>query len=257
MCIRDRHDTMIIDGPCVVDNLDPDDLPDELRPRFIGNQVSTCFNLAYSYRDEVYVGLPDACFKIIRYWTIIDWCYASLYGVDAALATAVHFTHYIKVRNTIPPVFAPIADILAVSEDTSCDEEFVTLTNTATDDCTPTNLLKYSYKIDLNYAVNGTPTWDYFGQGNNASRILPIGVHRVCFYATDLCGNVGESCLIVTVINRKKPTPVAHHLVTEIMPSTGMITLPAIFFDAGSFSNCGGPLLYLSLIHISEPTRPY
>lgn len=238
------QDTMIIDGPCVIDNLDPDDLGPNLRPQFIGDPVSTCFNLAYNHYDEVYYGLSDACFKIIRYWTIIDWCYASLYGVDAALATAVHFTQVIKVKNTIDPIFAPIADILAVSEDTSCDEEFVTLINTATDDCTPANLLKYNYKIDLNYAVNGTPTWDYFGQGNNASRILPLGVHRVCFYATDHCGNVGESCLIVTVVNEKKPTPVAHHLVTEIMPSTGMITLPAWFFDAGSFANCGGPLIF-------------
>ncbi|MBK9022467.1 MAG: T9SS type A sorting domain-containing protein [Saprospiraceae bacterium] len=238
------NDTMIIDGPCVVDNLDPDDLPDAQRPIFLLDQVTTCFNLAYNHRDEVYYGLPDACFKIIRYWTIIDWCYASTYGLEAALETAVHFTSIIKVRNTVAPVFAPIADILAVSEDTDCFQELVSVSNSATDDCTPTNQLKYNYKIDYNYSTSGTPTWDAVGQGNNASGLYPLGVHRVCFYATDLCGNVGESCLIVTVINRKKPTPVAHHLVTEIMPSTGTITLPAIFFDAGSFANCGGPLQY-------------
>lgn len=237
-------DTMIVDGPCTVDNLEPDDLPAHFRPQFLGDPVSACFNLAYNYRDEVYQGLPDACFKIIRYWTIIDWCYASVYGLDAALETAVRFTQVIKVKNTVAPVFAPLADITAVSDDLDCFQEYVSVANTATDDCTPANLLSYSYKIDYNYAVNGTPTWDVQGSGNNASGIYPLGTHRVCFYATDHCGNIGESCIIVTVINQKKPTPVAHHLVTEIMPSSGTITLPAYFFDAGSFANCGGPLKF-------------
>lgn len=238
------RDTMIVDGSCLVENLDPEDLPDLYSPQFLGDPVSECFNLAYNHRDELYVGLPDACFKIIRYWTIIDWCYASVYGLDAALETAVRYTQVIKVKNTVAPVFAPIANITAVSEDLDCFQEYVVVTNSATDDCTPANQLRYNYKIDYNYAVNGTPTWDVQGTGNNASGIYPLGVHRVCFYATDLCGNVGESCLTVTVINEKKPTPVAHHLVTEIMPSTGTITLPAHFFDAGSFANCGGPLKY-------------
>ena len=237
-------DLMIVDGTCNVTDLDPDDLDDIYRPRFKNDPVSECFILAYSYKDELYTQVSDACFKIIRYWTIIDWCYAEVYGIDAALETGVRFTQIIKVKNTVAPEFAPIADMTICSNDETCDTEYVTVSNTATDDCTADNLLRYNYRVDYNYAVNGVPTWDRTGTGNNASGVYPLGTHRVCFYATDLCGNVAESCVIVTVNNCKKPTPVAHMLVTEIMPSTGTIGLPAWYFNAGSFSACGGPLKY-------------
>lgn len=250
-------DTMFVDGPCVVDNLQPDDLPAQFTPRFIGNPVTTCFNLAYSYHDEVFYGVQDACFKIIRTWKVMDWCYASVYGIDAALATAATFHHVIKVKNTIAPVFAQVADITAISQDSDCFNEYVSVSNTATDDCTPANLINYSYKIDYNYAVNGVPTWDKQGSGNDASGLFPLGVHRVCFYATDHCGNVGESCIIVTVLNQKKPTPVAHHLVTEIMPSAGMIVLPAWYFDAGSFANCGGPLKFSFSSDVNDTLKTF
>lgn len=250
-------DTMFVDGPCVVDNLQPDDLPAQFSPRFIGSTVTTCFNLAYSYHDEVFYGVQDACFKIIRTWKVMDWCYASVYGIDAALATAAQFTQVLKIKNTIKPTFAQIADITAISQDSDCFNEFVTVSNTATDDCTPTNLINYSYKVDYNYNPNGLPTWDRQGSGNNASGIYPLGIHRVCIYATDHCGNVGESCITVTVINRKKPTPVAHHLVTEIMPTAGMIVLPAWYFDAGSFANCGGPLKYSFSSDVNDTLKTF
>lgn len=238
------RDTMIINGTCTVDGLEPDDLGDLYKPRFTLSPVTTCFNLAYNYRDEVYYGAEDACFKIIRYWTIMDWCYASVYGLDAALSTAVKFTQMIKVKNDVAPVFEPLADFTAISEDLDCFKELVQVSNIAHDDCTPDNLLTYKWKIDLNYSVSGPATWDYSGSGNSISRELPLGVHRICFYATDHCGNVGESCIKVTVVNKKKPTPVAVELVTEIMPSAGTITLPAWFFNIHSFANCGGPLKF-------------
>lgn len=251
------RDTMIVNGTCTVDGLQPDDLAAEYSPRFTLSPVTTCFNLAYNYRDEVYYGADDACFKIIRYWTIMDWCYASVYGLDAALATAVHFTQMIKVKNEVAPTFDPLADITAISEDSDCFNEFVQVSNIAHDDCTPDNQLTYKYKIDLNYSVSGPATWDYTGSGNAIARNFPIGVHRICFYATDHCGNVGESCIILTVINRKKPTPVAHMLVTEIMPTAGTITLPAWYFDAGSWANCGGPVWFSFSSNVNDTLHTF
>ncbi len=238
------RDTMIVNGTCTVDGLQPDDLGDLYKPRFIYTTVTTCYNLAYNFWDEVFVGADDACFKIIRHWTIMDWCYASVYGLDAALTTAVKFTQMIKVKNDIAPVFEPLADFTVVSQDLDCFKELVQVSNIAHDDCTPDNQLSYRYKIDLNYSVSGPATWDITGSGNSVSKELPLGVHRICFYATDHCGNVGESCVKVTVVNKKKPTPVAVELVTEIMPSAGTITLPARFFNIHSFANCGGPLWF-------------
>ncbi len=253
------HDTTIINGTCVVDGLDPDDLGDLYRPRFAyyNDSISNCYDLAYNYRDEVYHIVDNACFKILRYWTIIDWCYAAEYGIDEALATAVKFTQVIKVMNNIAPTFSPIADFEVCSNDLTCESELVTVTASANDDCTPANLLKYEWRIDLNYSVSGVPTWDIYGNGNTISRELPLGVHKICFYATDGCANVSEECFVVTVKNCKKPSPVAHRLVTEIMPSSGNITLPARYFDAGSFSSCGGPVRFSYSSNVNDTLRTW
>ena len=30
--------------------------------------------IAISYDDVVYTAVPDACYKIVRHWSIINWC---------------------------------------------------------------------------------------------------------------------------------------------------------------------------------------
>ncbi|HQW55305.1 MAG TPA: T9SS type A sorting domain-containing protein [Saprospiraceae bacterium] len=254
---RAPHDTIIINGACAVDDLSPDALGDFYRPIYLDESVSRCYNLAYSYRDELYQIVDGACFKILRYWTVIDWCYAAEYGIDAALETAVRYTQTIKVMNNIPPVLPVIADFTLCSNDLTCLSERLDISTSATDDCTPANLIRYQYRIDLNYSASGVATWDYTGNGNHINQELPLGVHRVCFYATDGCSNVAESCFTITVKNCKKPTPVAHMLVTEIMPSSGSITLPVRYFNAGSFSACGGKIRLSFSSDVNDTLRTF
>jgi len=245
MFFDDPADTTIINGACSVDDLSPDALGDRFKPRFrLDSFGINCFNLAYNYKDEVYQIVDGACFKIIRTWTVIDWCWAERYGIESALNHAAVFTHVIKVMNNIAPSFTPIADFELVSDDATCTYEQLDISAIAHDDCTTDNLLKYDYRIDLNYSSSGVPTWDRYGLGSRIVQDLPLGKHRICFRATDGCTNSTEMCFVVTVVNRKKPSPVAHTLVTEIMPSTGSITLPAYYFDAGSFSACGGSVRF-------------
>jgi hypothetical protein len=40
-------------------------------PRFFGED---CELLGFTYEDEIFDVVPDACFKIERTWTIINWC---------------------------------------------------------------------------------------------------------------------------------------------------------------------------------------
>ncbi|MBN8680193.1 MAG: hypothetical protein J0M29_18355 [Chitinophagales bacterium] len=40
-------------------------------PKFFGED---CELLGFSYEDEIFTVVPDACFKIERTWTIINWC---------------------------------------------------------------------------------------------------------------------------------------------------------------------------------------
>ncbi len=46
-------------------------LPDFGEPEIINE---TCELIAVSYEDQVYTAVPDACYKIVRTWTVINWC---------------------------------------------------------------------------------------------------------------------------------------------------------------------------------------
>ncbi|NNE30234.1 MAG: T9SS type A sorting domain-containing protein, partial [Saprospiraceae bacterium] len=140
----------------------------------------------------------------------------------------------------------------------------VTISQSVSDDCTPGSLLVVNFKVD----VNDDGTYDYLGSnqsqypypnpGNlpivNANYTetpigfditidglsLPVGQHSVFWAAEDLCSNVATCTSLLTVEDCKLPTPKAiNGLVVETMPATQSITLPAEWFSADSYDNCG------------------
>ena len=253
------RDTTITNGACNIDNLTPDDLGDLYKPRPKFNTTNHCFNLAYSFSDEVFYSVDGVCFKIIRHWKVIDWCLAAEYGTQYAIDHGLEWHQLIKVMNNRGPIFTPIADLNVCSNDASCDVEDVTVTAIADDDCTPDAQITYRWRLDKFYESGVTPTWDESGVGRTYTGTLPVSTtpHRLCFYATDQCGNVTEECVLINVGNCKKPTPVIHVLVTEIMPSAGMITMKAKWFDRASFSTCGGPLKFSFSSNPNDTTRTF
>ncbi|MBK9632640.1 MAG: hypothetical protein IPO62_16565 [Saprospiraceae bacterium] len=54
-------------------DISPDN-PQLGRPQIINNADDNCALLSIEYRDEVFTIEPDACLKVLRTWTIIDWC---------------------------------------------------------------------------------------------------------------------------------------------------------------------------------------
>jgi hypothetical protein len=106
------------------------------------------------------------------------------------------------------------------------------------DDCTPTELLKWDYKIDLwndgtydiSYASTGQPTVD---------KILPNGWHKILWNISDACGNYTTCQYKVHVHDKKAPTPVCYYgLSTVVMPLGGMVTIWAKDFNVSSQDNC-------------------
>lgn len=195
--------------------------------------VSGCHSLMYNKEDVVFNGAAGACFKIVRTWKIIDWCLQEEMGSQYALDHAVVFTHAIIVMNTVAPIFEPHADQVVNTE--NCSSDSVTVSTSATDDC-PSNFLTYSWKIDFNFN-NTTSTWDANGFGNSFTLDMPVGHHRVNFAVTDGCGNKSDQFFFIDVHSVKKPTPVMHPLVVDLMADL-TVTLPARLFNFGSTGAC-------------------
>jgi len=142
----------------------------------------------------------------------------------------------------------------------------ISLTAEATDNCSPIDWLLWEYKIDAyndgkgqhggyDYRVGSLTkkaaaagdTVEYshnpFADDNHnpfdASGTYPIGVHKICWFIEDGCGNVGVCCTLFEIKDCKAPTPYClTGIITVPMPVNGCIDIWAKDLDHGSFDNC-------------------
>ncbi len=211
-----------------------------------------CELVAKSYTDEVFDIVPDACYKIVRTWKVINWCTYNTTGVNTPLGMPMgtrtwkddgdgyfEYKQVIKVQDNIAPVFATCVDITINDISNNCVATGTASAGAISDNCTPTNQIGVTWKLD----ANNDGTFDLTGTGSAVTNPVaggwPKGTHKVCFTATDKCGNYTTCCYLVTVRDGKKPTPYCKFgLVVELMPTTRMIDVWAIDLNDNSFDNC-------------------
>ncbi|MBK9270503.1 MAG: T9SS type A sorting domain-containing protein [Saprospiraceae bacterium] len=247
-------------------DLSPDN-PQLGRPQVINNADDNCALISIEYDDDVFTIEPDACMKVLRTWTIIDWC-----QYDPFISTEFgrwERLQVIKVRDQDKPVVtcnvgpcepASIHPTLGVCVG------HISLTADATDNCTPEDWLFWEYKIDAyNDRVGVHAGWDFrvgtlterqFNAGDtveyshnpfadnprnpfDASGTYPIGIHRINWFVEDGCGNVGTCETLFEIKDCKAPTPYClTGIITVPMPASGCIDIWAKDLDHGSFDNC-------------------
>ncbi len=223
-----------------------------------------CELIGVSYQDEQFDVVPDACYKIIRHWSVINWCVFDQYGSDvyseaghyeaayyqdwdgdgdqdtrtfregyndAGIADGyITYDQVIKVVDNEAPIFN-VDDQTYCIEETDCDTDITLPTPDVTDCSTGIEITVTSDDLAA-YA-----TGDQYSFSN-----VPPGEYVVNYEVTDNCGNTSYDEIVVTVVDCKKPTPYCvEGLVIEIM-QTGMVQTWASDFDAGSFDNCPGDL---------------
>src|SRR6056297_2468649 len=202
---------------------------------------NACSQIAVRKDDELFEVVPDACFKILRTWTVLDWCQKDAEGNNL---TWTH-TQVIKVNDDQAP------ELLVCDDVTFCDSAAVGCTGFAelvqeVEDCTPEEFLNISWRVKPFNAGNN-PNDDIVGTGLDASGNYPFGTHRITWIIEDMCGNVGTCQYLFTVEDCKQPTPIViNGLATVVMPSSGCIEVDVDLFEAGSFDNCGPVVLSYS-----------
>jgi hypothetical protein len=241
------------EDPTGVDYL-PGNLP-------VGSQFPTyvegaCDLVGANYEDQIFpFNNPngDACFKIVRTWTVIDWCQ---FDTDASGATTYpSWTHVqiIKVNDDEGPTDIVCSGPSSVCTfDSECADGAIELGATSSDICT--EFLDWSYtiftdgqgdgKLDDIVVINNVPqTFNGFGANTiNASGTYPIGTHKVVYTFSDKCGNVTSKEFQFSIVNCKAPTAYCHNgLAVDLMEhgDNGSVQLWATDFDAGSSHPCG------------------
>ncbi len=205
---------------------DPEDLPDGLQePQILSED---CTMVAYNYDDHLFDIAFPACYKILRTWTVIDWCQYDPNDPDAE--GRFSDVQVIKVEDNEAPIMDCPDDIVAPVS-TNCNTGTVTLDPLTADDCNPNVLI-----------TNNSPYAD--AGGANISGEYPLGQTIVTITASDRCGNTTTCEVMVTVEDLSAPSPVCIvGISASLVEMNGeiMATINADAFDGGSTDNCTSP----------------
>jgi subtilisin-like proprotein convertase family protein len=211
-----------------------------------------CELVGISAVDDVYDVVPGACYKVVRTWTVVNWCLFNQNNQvtegGIVLNAPQHlwqddgdgyfkYVQTIKVIDNVAPVLTCPADTIIPSFASDCAKNTVAITLPAQDGCTPQAQLKSTWTIDL---FNNGNT-DISGTGLTINRNdIPLGTHRASFNVSDGCGNYSTCAFLFTVRDAKKPTPICiTGLSVDLMPMTGEVSVAAIAFESGdSYDNC-------------------
>lgn len=209
-----------------------------------------CEQVGYTYEDTVFELEEDACYKLLREFTVMNWC--EIEDNDPTTIGIYRYTQIIKVTEHEAPVISNCEDVEVAMTDACLAE--VTLTNSANDlgDC-PSSELYWTVRVDLNWDFVYEYEYSYFLQGdqhldpvtNGADlnitlpELVEAGTHGVEYSVQDACGNVAKCTTKLKVVDRKAPTPYCHLFLTAAFDADAMpAMIPVSLFDRGATDNC-------------------
>ncbi|MEM1319134.1 MAG: T9SS type A sorting domain-containing protein [Bacteroidota bacterium] len=200
------------------------------RPSYMN---TACKLLADTFTQEVF-NFNDACSKIFRYWVVIDWC-----SFDNATGAGVfRDTQVITILDTVDPVFtSACSDTMVCVPNTSCEID-LSLTATASDDCTPDSLLRWEWAVDL----DNDGSFETTGTGPTVSGIYQLGTHLIRWIVRDGCNNSSTCERLVTVADCTAPNLICRVAVgVPLPPRTGSVDVNASLFNLSTTDNCSPP----------------
>ena len=172
--------------------------------------------VAVDHDDLVFEHIDGMCYKILRKWRVVDWCQ---YNQNDPVNSPGYweYTQNLLINDDINPVVTSGCQPLNTVSLGNCKYR-LNFAAAGTDNCTAPEHLAWSYKLQKNNSATDFVT----GTTKEFSIELSKGTHRITWYATDHCGNIGQCSQTFTVVDTKKPTPQCiEGLVTVLLPVTG------------------------------------
>ena len=226
--------------------------PDEvtLDPENMGSPSvgdTPCGLIAMTYEDQIFDDVEGACMKVLRTWTVIDWC---TYDINDPEENVAHYVQVIKVNDIDAPVLfcSPPSNVIEGTEN-SCnlntgpldvDEVLILDVSEGFDECSENLGRDYEISYEIDYNRDGSI--DVSGNGRNANGVHDYGLHSITWTIVDHCGNVNSCTYDVEIRDNKPPTPycLAQVIVVTMPTGTGAAEIWANDFDLGSIDNVTG-----------------
>ncbi len=203
------------------------------------NNTACEINLAFV--DQV-LPVCDGTYKILRTWTIYDWCLPTSPGVNP-----LYHIQVIKVEDADGPDVECPDDITVGTNPFDCERDLDLPDVMVTDNCSRLASITATYSVNgIGYTINGSFT---SFPGNNfwnpdtlavvgVAQNLPIGTTPITYTITDDCGNVSTCAFLVTVEDDVPPAAICDEYTQVSLGSSGMALVNASTFDDGSYDNC-------------------
>lgn len=208
-----------------------------------------CDMLGVSKRDEILNTGNNACFKIMRHFTVINWCTY----IPGTSIGEWKYTQMITINDKTRPNIQHCGEVI-IGTDIDCKATF-TVSNSAVD-ISPCGdqILYWKAEVDLwnDDVIDYTYASDHIDprfklkttlNGELVSLTLPdlvkTGWHRVTWTVYDQCGNASKCVQKVHVKDTKKPTPYMYEILSAAFEGKSHpLNVVARQFNLGSFDNC-------------------
>ncbi len=225
------------------------DLGDTIRYKGLPvNEADICGLLAYSFKDRIFQNVEGFCLKIIRTWTVIDWCtYDPNNNIYDGIWTD---TQIIKVSSNEGPELSNCSqDTTLYILNNTCSEFIFLETPSAYDRCFDENIAPNRILHELKDLVADTIVAQ--GLGNLLSTGLAKGHYSITWSVVGACGIYSTCSSIIDVLDHKAPTPYCKSGISTVLMPPGVgndepqVEIWAKDFDLNSSDNCD-PILDFS-----------
>jgi len=230
-------DDITVNG-CLGESTDPDNTG---RPLYadVG-----CTIIADTLKDHVLSIEDGVCATILRTWKVIDLCTFDSQDSDLNSISEASDDGFIpgfyKDLQIINVIDSEAPMITSACTDVEFDGGFAGCVGTATlvataTDCTPTNNLEWSYRID----ADNDGSFDINGNTNDASGNYPVGTHRIEWTVVDACNNKNTCEYLFTILDRTPPQIQCVNGTTSVSTNNpGVIWATDLFVASGTFDHC-------------------
>lgn len=192
--------------------------------------------------EDQHLPVCDGTHKILRTWTVLDWCQPTQPGVNPR-----KHIQLIKVEDGNGPEVACPDDLTVSTNSNDCEGDINLPDLIVSDECSRlASIVAHwstgsgSYTLAGSFSgFPGNNLWNpdtlaVMGIANN----LPLGTTQITYIITDDCGNSTTCAFNLTVEDGTPPTVACDQTTKVALSTNGMALVNAITFDDGSFDNC-------------------